>query len=432
MVRQTTLAQRQEFCKRHQRESYVQIAEDTGFSKECVRYWCRRQRDGKNLQTAHPPHARGLLSHFAPLVRYVVLRLRLEHPHWGPGRICFHLRKRVSLRGLPLPSSAQIGRYLHQWSCFRRLQRSRALRPGHQPTTVYQCWQMDFKEGIVLTSDTVSLHTVFDAVAEACMGAVVHVTEQVEQRTSKPTFPQVRDTLRHCFARWGILPKELQTDGEPSLFGPATSTFPAPLVLWLKGLGIDHHFIRPGRPTDNAEVERGHRTLCDYAIVGNEHLAPAALQVVLDQAVEELIFELPSQATGCRGRPPIQAHPEIQPVNPCSFNERALFDLKRIDAYLAALHWERRVDVTGTVCLAQQDYVLGRCYTKQQVLIKFDPTDRHFVFYSAHQPDAEIGRLPAKRLEIEDLVGSPDEPSRIALPLPAELAWPISPEGVYC
>jgi hypothetical protein len=49
------------------------------------------------------------------MVKYCILRLRREHPRWGPDNIREHLEKRRSLRGLALPSLAQIGRYLHQW-----------------------------------------------------------------------------------------------------------------------------------------------------------------------------------------------------------------------------------------------------------------------------------------------------------------------------
>lgn len=53
-------------------------------------------------------------------------------------------------------------------------------------------------------------------------------------------------------------------------------------MLWLKGLNIDYLVIRSGRPTDNAEVERCHRTLNDYVIQGQEHLGAVFLQVALD------------------------------------------------------------------------------------------------------------------------------------------------------
>ena len=41
-------------------------------------------------------------------------------------------------------------------------------------------------------------------------------------------------------------------------------------TLWLAGLGMARLVIRPASPADHAELERCHRTLNDYAIIGNE------------------------------------------------------------------------------------------------------------------------------------------------------------------
>ncbi len=127
MAIRTTPAQRRAFYGRHQNgETYQDIADSEGVSKWTVRYWCRGQRDGKDCQTAYRHEPVGLLGRFDPKVRYCLLRLRLEHPRWGPNRLLARLKKRPALRGLPLPSEASIGRYLHQWPRFRR-------RAKHKP-----------------------------------------------------------------------------------------------------------------------------------------------------------------------------------------------------------------------------------------------------------------------------------------------------------
>src|SRR5512136_1368641 len=83
---------RRKLYERHQRgETYAEIAEATGVSVGCVRYWCRRLRDGGSCLSQYHRRVGGLLSHFNPLVRYLILRLRLEHPRWGPERIRFKL-----------------------------------------------------------------------------------------------------------------------------------------------------------------------------------------------------------------------------------------------------------------------------------------------------------------------------------------------------
>ena len=437
MKRQTTPGQRREFYERHQGgETYQAIADHYRVSKECVRYWCRHQRDGGGCETAYQRAPSGLLSHFRPLVRYCILRLRLKHPRWGPNRIWKKMEKRSSLRHVPLPSEASIGRYLHQWPRFHRRPKKKSDHPRpQQPTYVHQRWQMDFKLGIALQDGTqVNLHTVRDPVGEACLGAVVFPAEKVTTRGEHVTLDQARWVLRRCFTEWNTLPDEVQTDGEPVLVTQPGDSFPNTFTLWLKGLGIEHLVIRPGKPTDNAEVERCHRTVTDYAIVGNEDQPVCQLQPILDEAVLELAFDLPSRAEGCGGLPPIEAHPDLleprRPFRP--EHELALFDLKRVDAYLATFTWQRKVGKTGQICLGghHEYYGVGRKYARRQVLVKFDPADRHFVFCDADKPEHEIRRRPARNLEFEDLTGLAAWPVGL---VPQQLPLPLlMPEGVNC
>lgn len=439
MANRTAPRQRRRFYERHLRgETYQDIAMDEKVSKECVRYWCRRQRDGGSCHTNYQRTPSGLLSRFHPLVRYAVLRMRFEHPRWGPNRIREKLKKRPSLKGLSLPSESSIGRYLHQWSRFRRPPKGKTqrVRPN-EPTFVHQRWQMDFKLDIVLSDGTlVSLYTVRDPVGEACIGAVIFPSGKKKKRVTRPTLENARSVLRSCFSHWGTLPDEIQTDGESALVNQPEGSFPNAFTLWLVGLGIKHVVIRSGKPTDNAEVERCHRTINDYAIVGNEDANVTQLQHILDRSVHELNFELPSRAEGCNGLAPVVAHPELlQPRR--SFRpelELAIFELKKVDDYLATFTWERKVGKTGQITIggSHQTYSVGRAYARRQILVRFDPTDRHFVFFDPDSPGQaqEIGRRPARNLDVADLTGLETwpvgpGPQQLRLPLPAF-------EGVSC
>ena len=434
MKRQTTARERQMFYEQHQAgKTYAAIAQAYGVSQECVRYWCRRQRDGGGCQNRYYREPSGLLSGFDPLVRYGILRLKLAHPRWGPKWLRYHLSKRPGLRYLKLPSETAIGRYLHQWPRFRRRRKKRPTdRPRpNQPTAVHQQWQIDFKTDIKLQDGpSLNLHTVRDPVGEACLSAVVFPAQKVKQGVERVSLEQVRTVLRRCFAQWHTLPDEIQTDGEAVLVASGADAFPSTFTLWLAGLGISHQVIRSGRPTDNAEVERCHRTVNDYAIIGNQDKALEALQTILDQAVTELLAELPSRAKGCQGRPPLVAHPELlQPRHPFQPDqELAQFDLRRVDTFLANQQWSRKVGKTGQICIGGHHhyYSVGRAYAQQEVLIRFDPTDRHFVFYHPDQPDDEIGRRPARNLEVDDLTGLSSWPEGL---LPQQLPLPIF-EGV--
>lgn len=334
MTIKTSPHERQMFSDLHrQGDTYAEIAERFGVSQMCVRYWCRRYRNGQDCQKQKAHKKVGLLGRFHPRVRYVILRLRLEHPHWGPNRIREQLKKRPSLLSQRFPSEAQIGRYLHQWRRFRRKPANKPMRSPVEPATrVHQRWQMDFKVQIRLKSgQLVNLFTVRDPFGEATIGAYVQLTT----RRARIKLEEARAVLRLCFDNWGTLPEEVQTDGESTLVSSGKNYFPSQFTLWLVGLGIQHRVIKV--VTQNAAVERCHRTVCDYAVAGHEDQLPGELQHTLDQAVYELNYELPSHAKCCAGEPPVSAHPELlQPRRPFqACLELSLFDLQRVDQYLA-------------------------------------------------------------------------------------------------
>ncbi len=439
MSTKTTPEQRRRFYERHLAgETYGEIAEDYGISLECVRYWCRRQRDGGDCVTHAGRPASGILSHFDPRVRFSLLRMRLKYPKRGPAVLRWHLRQEPLLKYQRLPSRTQIGRYLHQWPRFRRHGRRmppakvRAPEPAQR---LFQRWQFDFKLGITLADGTqVNLHTLYDPVGAVCIAAIVTAAGQVGRRPARVKLREAQATLRAGFARWHTLPEEVQTDSEPVYIGSTDRGFPGPLTLWLVGLGIKHIVSRAGKPTDNAYVERCHQTIHNYAVVGPHADRLATLQKALDVAVDELAAALPSRAGECAGRPPLVAHPALlQPTRPFApEQELQRFDLKRVDADLAQWSGLRTVSATGQVCIGgwHQYYSVGRAYAHQTVLVCFDPNDRHFVFFQTQSPYAEIGRRPARHLDAADLIGlnAPDVtvgPQQLELPL----TWP---KGVSC
>lgn len=414
-MNRTTPAQRRRFYQCHLGgETYQEIAASAHVSVECVRYWCRRQRDGGSNQSHYQRHSKGILSRFTPLVRYVILRLKLAHPRWGPERIRYHLGQRLSCRGHQLPHPSSIGRYLHQWPRFQRPARVKPLsRPkATAPTAVHQRWQLDFKVDIVQADgQKLTLHTLIDQYSGACITAQLLETKLAVQLGQRVSWREAQATLRCGFASWAALPQEVQTDGEACLVGRPGIDFPTSFSLWLKGLGITHLVIRPGKCTDNAEVERGHRTVHDYAVVGREKTSVSELQLVLRQSVQELTFELPSRAKACAARPPVVAYPELlSPPRPYQLQqELALFDLQRVYDFLASFKWTRKVSTTGQVQIGgkQNRYTLGRRYARQQVIIRFTPVDSHFVFALVDDPETEIKRHPYS-ITAEELIGLTD------------------------
>lgn len=443
MYKRTDPILRRKFFQDHLRgKSYVEIAVEESVSKECVRYWCRRQKRGASVISHYPGPAIGLLKSFHALVRYVILKLRLQHPGWGPTPLLFEMKSRPSLVGLRLPHGSQIGRYLHQFERFRRKKHPRLHRERpKQPTYTSQRWQLDYKMGIPLKDGRlVNLFTACDPFAGACIGAQVFPAGRVGQAPKKVTQEQVRTFLRDCFTRWKVLPAELQTDGESTLVanhGP--NDFPTTFTRWLEGLNIHHLVIRPRRPTDDAEVERMHRTVNEFVMRGCSLTGIGEINALLEESIRKLVYELPSHAKHCYGLPPIQAHPELEKHAQTFQPEWELihFDLSRVDRYLAQFFWERRVGKSGQVDIGGEVYSVGRDNARKLVTIRYDAPTCELVFYTqlegTGKDGVEIKRHIIQGNGVNELIGFSTpalapKPQQLALPI----IWEFSKTRVSC
>lgn len=249
------------------------------------------------------------------------------------------------------------------------------------------------------------------------------------------TLAEVRATLRCTFERFDTLPDAIQTDGEALFIGKPGADFPTPFQLYLAGLGIAHRVIRPGRPTDNAQVERRHQTLVNEIQTASPPPDLAHLQRRVQQAADDMLWRLPSQAATCDGRPPGAAHAALfTPRRPYARSrEQAVFDLARVDTYLAQFSWERTGGKHGQISIGgvHRDKYVGAAYARQRVRVRFDPSTRHFVVTTTGADAREIKRWPARGLDVFDLTGAGEWPhgaglQQLALPL----VFPRRPQEV--
>jgi hypothetical protein len=386
--RSTTHAERVEIVERHlQGQSLPAVAKAMGINCYTARKWWRvYRREGWSGLLPKPlgPPVTGLLGHFDSLVKYVALRLKLEHPKWGPTTTLFYMRRRSSLRGLRLPQETVLWEYWHQFR--ERLiqpRRPATKRPDPAPETevveVHQRWQIDFKGEVETSFGWVSPFQVRDVVGRATLGSFVHLLG-IKRKESSVSVRQVQEDLRQTFTRWG-LPDEIQMDRDPVFVGSTRLEWPGTLLLWLVGLGIVARINPPRRPDKNGTVERAHRTWNEHVLVGSDFADLTELQQETDHAWADRNWYLPSRAKGCDGKPPLVAHSELlTPRRSYSRKEESsLFNLRRVDQYLAQWEWRRHVDSTGQISLANHNQRVGRCYQGQMVKIRFDPTTRDFV-----------------------------------------------------
>lgn len=406
--------------------SLRQLAEQLGCSVETVRKWWRYRRDG----TAPPRRGRppvGILGTYPSELRDGALALKKAHPHWGPVNVQLELKQQLPVT-TKLPSVARLAALFHTHCAeavqprHRRQYAEKRPLPARQP---HQRWQIDGKEKVSLLDDQVA--TILEArdPAAALVVAAQAFLTTTEKGWRKLALCEVQSALRQAFTRWGR-PLEIQTDHEVVYTGAPQADFPSLFTLWLVGLGIVHVTSRERRPTDQGHVERTHRTLADMAWKDQPPATLPDLQARLDQAVARHNRELPVHAGRCQGQPPLVAFPSaVHSGRPyCLDAEWTMFDLARVDSYLASQVWSRQANDNGSVSVGHQPYHLGRVHKGRQVAVRFEAATRSFRFEAAD--GGLLAQLPAKALDPADIIGFVPVPG----PLPVPFQLPLPLQGV--
>jgi transposase len=432
--RATTVQQRQEIARLVAAGlTYHTIAEQVGVSYWAVRKWARRAltRGVHGLVTRPGRPRTGALSRWAPVVRYVVLRLKVQHPTWGAEYVRQRLQAHPAVHG-PVPNAVTIWRYWRQFG--PRLGVKRAPPQPKRPRSgiAHGVWQLDFKEAVPV--DGVGLVTITQARDEHSRVQVLHQVHPAPDSQATRVSVTTADVQRDCriaFSTWG-LPDAIQTDHAKVFVADEAPPFPTRLELWWVGLGIQPLRIPLHTPQRNGAVERSHRTLNERTLEGQAYADATALQQQMDADWTELNQVCPSRATGPAHLPPLRAHPEAayprRPYRPEW--ERDLFDLQRVYAHLATFTWLRPVSKVGQVNLGGYRYGVGMPWATQVVAIQFDPVAVAFVFTlvrpdrgtTDHERAVPCVRRPALGLTVADLTGLPEAldglPDRqLALPL---------------
>jgi hypothetical protein len=403
-----------------------EMAHEIGCSYECVRKWWRVGRH-HGLDGLHRARCqripRPVLSTFDPRVAARAVHWKRQHPRRGPTRILHDLRQDEQLQDVRLPHRTQLAAYFRQ-ACPELLQarRPRAVRPP-RASHVHAVWQIDGKEDVALQDGTVA--TVLDVrepLAGVWLGNFAHAV-QTAKAWRKLSLFEIQADLRQVFATFG-LPAAIQTDREHVYGQPPSEAFPSTFTLWLVGLGVRHHFSRAHRPTDQPQVERGHRTWDDWLASPDPWPNVPQLQLGLEHARQLHATVLPSWASDCAGHPPLEVHPEVQRIQrPYQLGaERVLFRLERVDQFLAQFTWHYKVSRQGQVTLHDHLYYLGTAWAGHTVDVRFDATDRHFVFTDA-LTGLPVKRIAPSNLDVASITGLPDD--ALVPNTPVQLSFPV-------
>lgn len=413
-----------------------ELAQEVGCSVACARKWWRVGRDKglAGLRSARRGRGQsGVLSQFDERVAELALRHKRAHPGWGANRVLVELKGESELQGLRLPGRSRLAAFFKARcpeSVAKRKPRPKPVKGLPQARGVHEVWQLDNQEGLRLYNGEIATVCNIRDPFGAAMIASRAFAVQTKAHWRKLSWTQVRGVLRDAFSEWHTLPDEVRTDNELGLAGTAHDPFPGKLTLWLVGLGVAHRCIRPGCPTDQPEVERNHRTL-DGLALNDEALADLLhLQAALDRERTVYNHHFPAQASDCAGRPPLIAHPELlMPRRYFEPNlELALFDMQRVYDYLASFTFERRVNASAQVSLGRRFYSLGKKLVRDRhlasVLVRFDPQQQQWVFFSLSQE--ELVRRSPKDLDVQSLTGLDPATWQLAQPLQLTFSFLLS------
>ena len=404
-----------------------QIARELRCSEQTARKWWRIQRDKKTVQPRGRP-ARGVLSTFPATVRKTALEIKTKQAHLGSKMVRLKVAEHLQRPLAGLPSSSRLAVFFKEVcpeavQSYERQSYPNAAVP--KATEPHQRWQIDAKENVSLAEEEVA--TVFNG-RDPFSGVILlsdSFCTTTQQRWRKLTLEEIRSVLRQTFITYG-LPTEIQTDHEHVYTGSPDRRFPSIFTLWLVGLGIKHVLSRVRRPTDQGSIERTHRTLGNMVWKDTTYHDVGRLQCALDAARLLHNERYPSQARHCNGQPPLVAHPDAHHSGRhyCPSQEAKLFDLSRVDEFLATLVWTRQVNTGGMIRLAGNFYYVGRRLAGQTVSATFMPETR--CFRMATQAGEHLADKPVRGLEDYEILGfHPDKDDIPTLGRACQLALPL-------
>lgn len=189
-------------------------------------------------------------------VEELVLQMRRQHSTWGPLKLKRRLERELER---PMPAASTIGLLLQRHGLtVQRKPRARsqpAAAPLTQPEAANQVWCADFK-GYFHTGDGRRCDplTITDRWSRYLLRCQI----------TRPDYLHTRALFEATFRENG-LPAVIRTDNGEPFASPGIGGLSRLSVWWVR-LGVRPERIPPGRPQQNGQHERGHRTLSEDAI----------------------------------------------------------------------------------------------------------------------------------------------------------------------
>lgn len=342
----------------------------------------------------------GPMGTYPSSVRDACLDMRKGHGGWGARTILTEL----SLAGcrFPLPCASSVRRLLRSHGLLAPREPNRPAPSDEVPRrpSPHDLWQIDdmgaeYHAGIGHVS-LVGAKDVGSRSYAACLA--------VAQSSSRghPSGTHYVTALRAAFAQCG-LPKGIQSDnGSIFVENGTKSPFPTPLHLWLCGLGICFSRSRKHRPTDQAFVERSHRTMYEQVRRTAPYKNIGEFQDALDERRQRLNNHI--VCSSIKGAP-YEVFPEARHSKRhySPETEAQLFDIQRIYDMLDGREWFRYVSKDKTFSLGGSVYYLNTAKPLSQMKITFDKNTISLFCFNEKEL---VGSMPLKGCSYLDILSA--------------------------
>lgn len=175
--------------------------------------------------------------------------------------------------------------------------------------------------------------------------------------------------------QWGMPQKMKFDNGAP--FGMPARNSLSLMSLLLVGLGIEVHYIRPGRPTDNSRVERMQGVSAKWADASKADNT-AILQQRLDWVCQFQRETYPTRT--CSGKTRVETYPQL------SNNQRifcpASFDWTKVQLFVQQHSWKRKIASNGRIRFHNKGFQVGKAYARQWLLIRYEGSTHQWQFFN--------------------------------------------------
>jgi transposase InsO family protein len=239
------------------------LRDSLSFTELCQRYDISRKTGYKWINRYEDEGPPGLIDrsrrpHSSPeqtpeTLRLAICEARRRHPSWGAKKLLKLLKRQDPQQAWP--SRWTVCEILKREGLVREKTRRRKVGHPGKPTSIVtapnQLWCVDFK-GQFKTRDGRYCYplTVTDRYSRYLLGCQGLLS--TETRGAKEVF-------RHLFKKYG-LPAAIRSDNGVPFASTALARLSELSVWWIQ-LGIQRELIQPGKPQQNGQHERMHRTL---------------------------------------------------------------------------------------------------------------------------------------------------------------------------